>query len=531
MHLTRSSFLALASTLSVVAACSPDRQVTPTSSAALDERRAPAGFITAQPAQAEATLPQVTIKPIISSGDLMPGSNEPWAPIPDGLGAYAEGRSLWLFANHELTASGVKSTNGGATFSYARVSKLQIDPRTLSVLSGLYVEDGRTQLIRLCSATFVDIDVNFPNGLFLTGEESSPTPNGSVVSAYDKAGNRTALPHLGSFSHENQISVPGFGRKIVSMGFDDTAGASELYMYVADDQAAFLAGTGKLYVYRTAAKSAAGAPLHSGNLVDGQTIAGEFVEIADPADLGSAPAARFANLQKKVDALGAMPFVRIEDGDYAKNGDDRDDDRRERSEGRDDDDDAAPAIYFVDTGNSAVTGRTQVGASCGGVCDEAGSLYRLEFDRKDPTKNAKLTLVLRSKGASTGWASPDNIAVTRKSLMLMEDPAYAGFDGSRAPAIWNLRFRNGGKAISATAKVAQATQETLIPGPGGKCVDAAALCWETSGIISTEKWLGRGTWLFVVQAHTLPFSVTKGGVTSNYPNEGGQLLFMKFPGS
>jgi hypothetical protein len=521
MRFARSSYLALASSLSVVAACTTDRPVAPTATAALDERRVPAGFITAQPAQAEATLPQVTIKPIISSGDLMPGSDLPWAPTPDGLGAYAEGGSLWLFANHELTASGVKSTNGGAPFSFSRVSKLQIDPRTLSVISGLYVEDGRSQLVRLCSATFVDINENFPNGLFLTGEESSPTVSGSVVSAFDKAGNRTALPHLGSFSHENQISVPGFGRKIVSMGFDDTAGASELYMYVADDQAAFLAGTGKLYVFRTSVKSAAGNALHSGNLVDGQTVAGEFAEVTDPADLGSAPAVRFANLQKKVDALGAMPFVRIEDGDYAKNGDD---------EG-DDDDDAAPAIYFVDTGNSAVTGRTQVGASCGGTCDEAGSLYRLEFDRNDPTKNARLTLVLRSKGAATGWASPDNIAVTRKSLMLMEDPAYAGFDGSRAPAIWNLRFRNGGKAVAATAKVAQATQETLIPGPNGKCVDATALCWETSGIISTEKWLGRGTWLFVVQAHTLPFSVTKGGVTSNYPNEGGQLLFMKFPGS
>ncbi|MEO7963401.1 MAG: hypothetical protein ABIT38_05765 [Gemmatimonadaceae bacterium] len=397
------------------------------------------------------------------------------------------------------------------------MSKLTIDPASLSVVEGHYVENGSSQLQRLCSATWVDGAVGFPSGIFLTGEESSPTASGSVVSALGKSGARTPLPWLGSFSHENQIAVPGFGNKIVSIGLDDSSGQSELYMYVAADETAFLTGQGKLYVFRTSVKTSQGTNLHSGNLVDGQTIGGEFAEIADPADLGSAPSARFANLQKKVDVLGAMPFVRIEDGDYAK------------SEGADDHE--APAIYFVDTGNSGVQGRTQVNADCFGVCDEAGSLYRMEFDKSNPTKNAQLTLIERSKGASLGWASPDNIAATHKSIMIMEDPAYAGFDGSRPPAIWNAKFAEGGRKIEVTRKVVQATQETLVPGPTGKCVDALNQCWETSGIISTENWLGKGTWLFVVQAHTLPFSVTKNGVTSTYGGEGGQLLYLRLPGS
>jgi hypothetical protein len=172
-----------------------------------------------------------------------------------------------------------------------------------------------------------------------------------------------------------------------------------------------------------------------------------------------------------------------------------------------------------------------VGASCGGVCDAAGSIYRMEFDRKDPTKNATLSLLKRSTGAALGFASPDNVAATKRSLMVMEDPAYPGFDGSRAPAIWNFKLRRDGRELGTVTKVVQATQETLIPGPLGKCVDASNLCWETSGIISTERWLGEGSWLFVVQAHTLPFSVTKSGVTSKYPIEGGQLLYLRFPGS
>jgi hypothetical protein len=499
-----------------VAACSVDR---PTSVAEANvvplagSHVVPVGFVTSQPAQAEALLPQAEVRPIISSGDILPGSGEPWAPTPDGLGAYLTGGSLVVFANHEITASGVTPTNGGAPFTYARVSKLAIDPSTLSVTDGMYVEDGSTQLIRLCSATWVDGGTGFPTGYFFTGEEQAATSNGSVEVAYDGQGNKTFLPHLGAFDHENQIAVPGFPGKVVSIGLDDTSGASELYMYVAANESDFIQGNGKLYVFKTDVKTPAGANLHSGNMIEGRQIAGYFVEVPDPADLNTPATQRFANLQTKVDQLGAMSFVRIEDGDYDRNSPE------------------TPAIYFVDTGNAGVTGRSQVNADCFGVCDLAGSLYRMEFDANKPTQNAMLILLQRSKGAATGWASPDNVAATHTSIMIMEDPAYSSFDGSRAPAIWNVKLAEDGRIAHVARKVVQVTQESLIPGPTGKCIDALAQCWETSGIISTADWLGEGTWLFVVQAHTLPFSVTKGGVTSQYPNEGGQLLYLRLPGS
>lgn len=71
------------------------------------------------------------------------------------------------------------------------------------------------------------------------------------------------------------------------------------YMYVARNQSDFIHGNGKYYVFKTDQKSAAGNPLHSGNLTDGQSIGGYFVEIPDPADLATAPSARYANLQAK----------------------------------------------------------------------------------------------------------------------------------------------------------------------------------------------------------------------------------------
>lgn len=511
----RTSSLFLAGSLVVAAGCGTDRTTAlPVENIAplAGTLAASAGFVTTQPAQAEVLLPQAELWPIISVGDIIPGTTEAWAPTPDGLGAYFENGVLNLFANHELSSSGVRSSNGGPTIAYARVSKLAIDPRTRSVLGGLYVEDGSQQLQRLCSATWVDGVEGLPTGYFLTGEETLGTTNGSVVMAYDKQGNKTPLPHLGAFAHENQIVVPGYPGKVVGVGLDDASGQSELYMYIANSEQDFIQGNGKLYVYKTDAKTSAGTPLHSGNMVEGQKVYGSFVEVSDPADLSTPATQRANNLQRKVDTLGAMPFVRIEDGDYDKNSPE------------------TPAIYFVDTGSPSVRGRSQVGADCFGVCDLAGSLYRMQFERNDPTR-ASLVLMSRSKGAASGWASPDNIATTAKSIMIQEDPAYDGFDGTRAPAIWNLKLINDGKEAINPRKVVQATQETLIPGAAGKCIDALGQCWEVSGIISTEKWMGQGSWLFVVQAHTLPFSVTKNGVTSQYPNENGQLLFLRVPGT
>jgi hypothetical protein len=105
---------------------------------------------------------------------------------------------------------------------------------------------------------------------------------------YDGLGVKTPLPHLGAFSHENTIAVPGFGSKVVTFGFDDSSGQSELYLYLAADQDAYLRGAGKLYVFKTDEKAPSGKNLHSGNLTEGQRVRGYFVEIADPADLGAA---------------------------------------------------------------------------------------------------------------------------------------------------------------------------------------------------------------------------------------------------
>jgi glycerophosphoryl diester phosphodiesterase len=471
-----------------------------------------AGFVTSQPAQARAILPQAQVKPIITVGDPIPGATDAdaeqrvWAPIPDGLGAFQTGEGLVLFANHEISSAGV-----GGRFRNARVSRLVLDPSTLSVKSGSYAISGQRSsgppvgplVQRLCAATFNGTAEGFLPGWFFTGEETVTATSGGMQLAISNDGSQIRqLPWLGRIAHENYISVPGFGNKLVLIGTDDNNGASELYMYVANSAADVLAGSGKLYAF------ASDQPIHSGNLTPGQTITGQFLEIADPTALPGA-------LQTQVDNLGdhgAMPFVRLEDIDYS------------RSE-----DESGPAVYFVDTGNDLTSGRTagKVNVQCNPApCDRSGSIYRMELNAANPTAGVRLTLLARSRGVAAGdWASPDNIEVSRKSLMLQEDPAYGGFN--RAERVWNFQLKHGGGLAEARAVVELENQKFT----GRVCSDAAGTCWESSGIIDASEWLGEGTWLFDVQAHTLPFSYQDGTTTVNLPNEGGQLLYLRLPGS
>ena len=451
----------------------------------------PAGFVTAQPALATALVPTAELKPIISVGDPIPGAESNsnpelrvWAPIPDGLGAYAQGDELVLHANHEMPGAGV---NG--KFLFARVSRLVIDIPSLSVKSGSYPITGSYLLERLCSATWVTDEEGFGSGYFLTGEEATSGVKNGLTVALSRTGAVTELPWLGHYAHENAISVPGFHDKIVLLGTDDSQGASELYMYVANSAADVLAGAGKLYAFTT------NEVTHSGNLAEGQTVNGEFLEIANPGQSA-------AGLQSAVDNLGtrgALPFVRLEDLDYLKSA--------SASDG--------PSVYLVDTGNETVNGRVagKVNALCTvAPCDAYGSIYRMNFDPENPLANASLTLVSRSRGVAAGdWASPDNIAVGPNSLMVQEDPAYAGFN--RAAQIWQFKLDGKGRA-----GVGKPVVEVNNPGCG-------AGCWESSGIIDASRWLGEGTWLFDVQAHGL--AVPSLGLTG----EGGQLLYLRVPGS
>jgi hypothetical protein len=99
--------------------------------------------------------------------------------------------------------------------------------------------------------------------------------------------------------------------------------------------------------------------------------------------------------------------------------------------------------------------------------------------------------------------------------MVQEDPAYAGF--TRNPRIYNFRIRHDG-SLSAPQAVAELPNTP-------PCIEPTGTCWESSGIIDASEWLGAGTWLFDVQAHSL--AVPSQGLAG----ENGQLLSLRVRGS
>ena len=417
-------------------------------------------FITSKDAKLE-LLVSGDLTPFANAGEIMPGG-EVLVGIPDGLGAYG-GRYLNLLMNHEISSS---AGNSG-------VSRFLIDTHSREIVEHEYVIDGSEGYSRLCSAEWMDARDGFPQGAFFTGEEDGA----GVQLAIDRQGNVTEMPWLGYYAHENQISVPGFRGSVVLVNFDDagTSGSSpdpdpdngsnsELYMYVAPNSNGALRGNGQLYVFNSP------DALNVGELVPGQTIAGDWTPVPESVALDP------NGTQDWVDVNPHFSFARLEAGFI-----DRLADRGE------------PAIYFYDTGDDDLTN------SSGAFWDDWGSIYRLSWaDPHDPAGTVHLTLVERSTGPASGWASPDNGDMNEAGVvMLQEDPANGPWEpsaGARPPAIWKFQALPGGGLVNtAGTKIAEVN--------GGDCSPGADDCWETSGIIDASEWFGPGAWLLDMQAH------------------------------
>lgn len=113
---------------------------------------------------------------------------------------------------------------------------------------------------------------------------------------------------------------------------------------------------------------------------------------------------------------------------------------------------------------------------------------------------------------------PDNLP----SISPTSQPGQA-----RPERIWSFNLKQGGGLSGPRAVVELETQKFT----GKVCSHAAGTRGESSRVIDASHWLGEGTWLFDIQAHTLPFSYQDGATTVNVPNEGGQLLYLRLSGS
>jgi hypothetical protein len=405
----------------------------------------------------------LSITPLLTTGEMV--GDYQMAGVPAGLGAVRSGDHVILLMNHELSAE------DDGNQSDSRVSRLELDLETGAVLSGSYVITGDEGYWSLDSASLAGPEVAFDAPFFLTGEESTESPHGGMAMAIDAfEGRVTELPWLGKFAHASQVVVPGFEGKTVVLATEDNRDGSQLYMYIADSPADFLAGEGQLFVFK--ADDAAG----TADIAKGDQLTGSFIPVDQANNLDA------QTLETKVRDDGAFTFIRLEDLTYDRT--------------------YPNTIYFTDTGDDGAPNL----AADGTPLSLNGRLYQLTLDPADPTTVTSLTVLLDGD-AGDDIHNPDNIDADPYTIMLQEDT-----DAGMARI---LAYSIADNTLTPVATLDQSDSDELVdPGdePGA---------WESSGIINVSRIFGEGAWLADVQAHSR-MEPQFGG-----QDQGGQLLLIR----
>ena len=431
----------------------------------------------------------VITKSIVTVGDAVDGYR--LVGLPDGMGtAKDRAGNFTLFANHEIAANLGAVRAHGATGAF--VSQWSIDKHTLAVNSGndliqqVATWNAATQAYnaaakgiaigRLCSGDLPaesalwdqPSKLGYDGRIFLSGEEVGAEGR---AFAHVETGVSYELPALGKFSWENAVANPATGKATVVAGTDDST-------------------PGQVYVY-VGAKKASGNPAEQAGLTGGTLygikVPGVAVEPTNTgvpsgtaftaASLGNVSGKTGAQLQADSVAAGVTEWFRPEDAAWdPQNPND---------------------LYFVITANFASNTK----------------LYRLRFnDAANPAAGGVVDQLIA--GTETGGTSErphmfDNITVDRRGhVLLQEDPGGQNY----LARIWQYDI-----ASDTLTEVAHHDPDRFAPG-GSKFL---TIDEESSGIIDAEKVLGKGWYLFNVQAH----------YTHADPAlvEGGQLLALFVP--
>lgn len=432
------------------------------------------GFKTARPPQLVPMAPGVIVDPLLSVGDIVPGTTYQMSGIPDGLGAYKDGDdTLHVIMNHELGKTFPALPPGVDT----RISKVTLNRKTRGVVSATYLFNGSEGFERFCSSTLEEI-----NGTpyYFTGEEAiNAGHDGSSIVMNAETGEWWETAHFGHFQHENVVPALRLSKFMVLSQDDDFRVGQPAYMfaYIADSFEDAVSGDpakGSLYVWK------ASNPADTAFTMDkGETVPGEFVPLTQAENANS------TTLKNAATAKGAFRFARLEDGAMAQ-----------QHPGR---------MYFVDTGKV-------------GEATLRGRMYRMDIDPSDPTK-ASVTLLLDGDRGDD-MVNPDNIDTSVHSVAIQEDRESAFRAIHARVIIYDIKTGT----LRPVARV-----NTTPPLPPGQ--------WESSGIINAQTLLGNDWWILDVQAHST-FAPQPGpappGVQPT-PNTGvgedGQLLAIKIPNS
>jgi hypothetical protein len=476
------------------------------------------GFHTSVPAMIAPVAPGVTVKPIITVGDTLPGGYT-FESIPDGIALKTRGQGrVDVWVNHETStvpfpftpATGV----GFNDFTNALLSQLSLNQHSAGVLKGDYVIPSEANYQRFCSNFLAGEEHGFERDLLFTNEEATdfvfrtgtawpaptsepPAEQAGVVVAYDiKSRAYKTIYGMGRHNHENSVAIPGYGHPVVLSG-DDTfsAPASQLYLYTAESAADVWADGGELWAF----KSHNAAINDYGDLTVGGSVSGEFIPV--PQSIARGPQTPLENWSN---TNNVFQFIRVEDIAYDRND--------------------PNVVYVADTGEprakpSPTTTRLFRDATGGGPYPN-GRIFKIVLDEDDPTQVESLSIVI---DADTGGYNnpnvihqPDNLETTENSLLIQEDPGSHN-QGTVYARIWRHDLSGGSTTVAARV------DQSLVPAsPSG--------AWESSGIVDASEAFGPGAFLVDVQAGTLIVQEEVRGLLT-YQREGGQLLLIRIPGA
>jgi hypothetical protein len=486
---------------------------------------ADAPFFTATPAMLtlDASAPAGSaLLPIISVGDHVGGYT--YEGIPDGIGAMpGTGGNTEVFVNHEQSRV---PFSGSADFDWASVSHLTL-ASSGGVLAGSEPLPDSAGFQRFCSATMAGPAEGLSSYTFLTGEEAPERvavpagapygPDPAYAPANDRqsgysvvldpvTGDFTQVAGMGRHNHENEMVLPGGWDQIAVLSGDDTftppAPASQMYLYLANDEDEIWADEGTLWAFRATqlngVKVDAADPLNDANDYSdiglGDHIQGRYIRVPEMIAKGLTAAEPQTALENWSNRHNVFQFIRIEDTAYDPTVEPGDN----------------PVMYFADTGNGGVVESETTGQLVAGPGPfNRGRVFRMEFSPDNPRKVVDLSILLDGNFSPNPFAgnalrAPDNLGTSMHSLMVQEDTS---------------------------SQVSRVLRYDLVTGAWSVVASVNDQAWESSGIVDASDFYGPGTWLLNVQAHNVNIEGPTLIDGVNYKTEGGQLLLLTLPGS
>jgi len=550
----------------------------------------PSGFQTAQASMLIPVKSGVTVKPLLTVGDVLP-SGFRFEAIPDGLALQTRGQGrVDLFVNHETSkvpfpynTATPTASNGENDFDNSQVSHLILNQLSAGVLNGSFAIPSSEGFQRFCSSYLATSREGFDRQILFTNEESpdyvlrqeaswppemgDPAERevGLVVALDIRTGQYHPIYGMGRHNHENSVPVPGFDELVVLSGDDTfTSGAltgvpslgsvpaqSQLYSYIADSTDALLADDGELWAF--VSDNLSFDDYYDFTPGSTQVVSGHFIQVPKniatglnpdgteikAADVGFPLPPTDGSWQRD---LRSIPPVGIDGPQWVLEYwsdlnnvfqfvrvEDIAYDKRPGMQN---------VVYVVDSGRGTA-GISQPGRSTN------GRVWKMVIDPTNPTIVTSLSVFVEGDDNPVKTLNevhqPDNIETTQNGLLLTEDPGssqqftaaqQASDPNATTARLWFVPF-------SGPPEVVVKINQSADGGPTD--VDGRAAgnwgAWETTGIVDASEAFGPGMFLINVQAHSLWVEKAPGEDNNGdgqpdftYKREGGQLLLIRIPG-